>query len=310
VKALALLLVLAACPKSEKKPIEPVKGSNAGSAARLLPNDAAVAIALPPAPPLPDVPFGLPPLPTGALDHQTPDQVALGALLFSDVRLSATGKIACATCHDPANRYAGVPPRARKINDTMPPQIENLAWNVASVTEKLPAHFTATMGRDLAAVELAPGYAPYVARVGADPVKGSLLAFVLTRYDGDSAWDHQERGNSEPGDLAAAGYKIFVGKGRCATCHTPPLYTDFREHDVDFETKSPTRSLRGCAERKSFFRSEESITLDQVLDWYTDDHPKSELHKLTLAPQERLALLTFLGALSGKAPPVRSPAPP
>lgn len=33
-------------------------------------------------------------------------QAQLGRLLFSDVRLSASGKLSCSSCHDPANAYA------------------------------------------------------------------------------------------------------------------------------------------------------------------------------------------------------------
>ena len=306
-KALALLALsvgLAACPKGEKK-IEPVAGSNAGSDARLLPNDAAVAVALPPAPPLPEVPFGLPPVPADVIARITPDQVALGQLLFSDPRLSANGKTSCATCHDPQNRFIGVPPTLRKPDDVMPPQLENLAWSPPA----LDPHFGIVMHQDLAAaakkIAEVPGYQPYLAR--SSDVKLALAGFILTRYDGDSKWDHLERMQGSTDTVATAGYKLFIGKGRCATCHPPPLYTDFNEHDVGLATKARTRSLRGCAERKRFFRSGSATSLDQVLDFYTEDHDHSELHKLTLSPEERTALLTFLERLTGNVPPASSP---
>ncbi|HEX7703628.1 MAG TPA: cytochrome c peroxidase [Kofleriaceae bacterium] len=309
-KALALCLglglALAACPKSngQKKTIEPVNGS--GDAGRqLLPGDAGTAtVTLPPEPPLPEVPFGLPPVPTGALDGVTPEAVAMGSALFHDPRLASDGKTTCATCHDPADHFNGVTPRARKANDKMPPQLENLAWNVKAI-EKLPAHVAEVMHPDLA--KLAGPYQAHIARVGGTPdeaVKKALVAFVITRYDGNSPWDHEER--TEPrsirSDDAAAGYKIFNGKGRCATCHTPPLYTDLREHDLGFTNIAATRSLRGCARRGSFFLAESAITLQNVLDFYLEDHPKTELHKIALTGPEQAQLLTFLAALSGDVP--------
>jgi cytochrome c peroxidase len=313
VKAFALLLLaLAACPKSpksgdEKKAIEQAIGS--GDAGRLLPGDAAATATLPPAPPLPEVPFGLPPVPAGALDGVTPEAVAMGSALFHDPRLASDGKTTCATCHDPADHFNGVTPRARQATDPigkqMPPQLENLAWNPQAIAA-LPAHVADAMHQDLAttAPKLAAAYQAHIARVGGTPdeaVKKALIAFVITRYDGDSAWDHEER-TAKPNNDAAAGYKIFNGKGRCASCHTPPLYTDFRKHDLGFTVIAATRSLRGASKRNSFFLAESAITLENVLDFYTEDHPKTELHKITLTGPEQLQLLTFLDALSGDVP--------
>src|SRR5262249_52974405 len=42
----------------------------------------------------------------------TAAKVALGRKLFFDTRLSADGKISCATCHDPALAFSDAQPRA------------------------------------------------------------------------------------------------------------------------------------------------------------------------------------------------------
>jgi cytochrome c peroxidase len=301
---------LAACPKSndQKKTIEVVNGS--GDAGHLLPGDAAATATLPPAPPLPEVPFGLPPVPAGALDGVTPEAVAMGSALFHDPRLASDGKTACTRCHDPDNRFAGITPTAAKAEvDKMPPQIENLAWNPHAV-ETLPAHVADVMHQDLAtaAAKLAGPYQAHITRVGGTPaeaVKKALVAFVITRFDGNSRWDHQERAGKPVGETevdAAAGYKIFAGKGRCATCHTPPLYTDFRTHNIGFETNNVTRSLRGTTHRKSYFLADSAHSMQAVLDFYMEDQSKTELHKLVLTGREQIQLLTFLDALSGDAP--------
>ena len=49
--------------------------------------------------------LGLPPIPYPAGNSSTPDKVALGKKLFFDTRLAADGKMACATCHDPAEGF-------------------------------------------------------------------------------------------------------------------------------------------------------------------------------------------------------------
>lgn len=310
-KAFALLLIaLTACPKTsdQKRTIEPPHGSD--DAGRLLPGDAATTATLPPAPPVPEVPFGLPPVPSGVLDGVTPEAVAMGSALFHDPRLASDGKTTCATCHDPADHFNGITPRARKatdpIGDQMPPQLENLAWNPHAIAT-LPAHVATAMHQELGAstAKLAAPYRAHIARVGGTPdeaVKKALIAFVITRYDGNAPWDHEERTAKPRDDAAAAGYKIFNGKGRCATCHTPPLYTDFRQHDLGFTTVTATRSLRGASRRKSFFLAESAITLQNVLDFYMEDHPKTELHKIALTAPEQAQLLEFLAALSGDAP--------
>ncbi|MEO8844686.1 MAG: cytochrome c peroxidase [Kofleriaceae bacterium] len=304
---LVLGLALAACPKipkggDEKQAIE--HGSGSG---HLLPGDAAATATLPVAPPLPEVPFGLPSVPAGALDGVTPEAVAMGSALFHDPRLASDGKTTCTTCHDPDHRFAGIAPAK---GDKLPPQIENLAWNPRAI-ETLPAHVADVMHQDLAtaAAKLAVPYEAHLARVGGSPaeaVEQALVAFVVTRFDGNSPWDHQERAAAKPVREAevdaAAGYKIFTGKGRCATCHTPPLYTDFRSHDLGSQTHNVTRSLRGASQRKSYFLADSAHSMTAVLEFYMADQRHNELHKLVLSGPEQVQLLAFLGALSGDVP--------
>jgi cytochrome c peroxidase len=324
---------LAACPKGtdNQHTIEPAAKRDAGGRQLLpLPADAtatgsASAITLPPAPPLPEVPLGLPPVPAGVMDQVTPEAVALGEALFWDPRLSAKSPPRpCSSCHDPANRFIGrreASPKGDQLAHV--PQLENLAWNPAALA-KLPAHVAAVDGQDLAtiAAHLAtiPGYQAHLARVGGTAVSQpaiaaavigrGLAAFVLTRYDGNSPWDRLERTPAPPKtDPIVAGYKVFAGKGGCAVCHTPPLYTDLREHATGRAKPSVTPSLRSVAERRDFF-TDNVTPLEATLDYYAADHPGSELKKVTLTAQERTNLLAFLHALSGEVPTAIMPSLP
>lgn len=322
-----LLLALVACPKSEqKKPVEPSNPSGANENPRdggrqLLPAAEAGIATLPPAPALPEVPLGLPPAPAGVLEAVTPEQVAFGELLFRDPRLAKFPRTQCASCHDIANRYNGVPVPAigsselqsdrrdrRTPPQRTPPQLENLAWNPRAIAA-FPEHFTKEMGHDLAsaanAISEVPAYRAHLERIGGprdEAVTKALVGFVLTRYDASSPWDHQERNAATSKDPVANGYRLFIGKARCGTCHTPPLYTDGRVHDTGLPTPTATRSLRGVATRTALFSDGRALTLDAALDHYTKDHPKTELVKLTLSAQERSDLLAFLGALTGVVP--------
>ena len=48
-------------------------------------------------------------------NRYAPERRALGKLLFFDPRLSGTGDVSCATCHDPARSYGdGRSPAARR----------------------------------------------------------------------------------------------------------------------------------------------------------------------------------------------------
>ena len=308
-----LWLALAGCPKSEqKKPVEPSHPSSAQDGRQLLPASQADVAALPPAPPLPEIPLGLPPAPAGVLEAVTPEQVAFGELLFRDPRLAKYPRTQCTTCHDLANRNNGVPVRTSGSGDHRdrrnPPELENLAWNPRAIAA-FPAHFAKEMGQDLDgaanAIEAVPGYRAHLERIGGgrdEAVTKALVGFLLTRYDAGSPWDHQERSAATSKDPVANGYRLFIGKARCGTCHTPPLYTDGRDHDTGFPTPTATRSLRGVARRAAFFSDGGAHTLGEALDNYTKDHPKTELVKVTLSAQERTDLLAFLETLTGVVP--------
>jgi len=106
---------------------------------------------------------------------------------------------------------------------------------------------------------------------------------------------------------AARGEVVFDGKGKCATCHVPPLYTEPgnnlhspSEIGVDsFQAdRSPTHMYRtaplaGLWSRQSrgFFHDGRFQTLDEVIQHY-DQHLNLEL-----SPQEKKDLVEFVKSL-------------
>ena len=141
----------------------------------------------------------------------TPDQVALGELLFWDGRLASNGTTSCASCHDPAKSFsggidktAGGEPNLRRT-----PSLANLAWasefgwdgRFTSLDDLMHAHVKGQLGQQSLDVPMSrlaalPIYAAHIARVGGTPGEAalrSLEAYALTRYDGDSPWDRMER---------------------------------------------------------------------------------------------------------------------
>jgi cytochrome c peroxidase len=291
-----LLVALAGCPsKGDQKPVEPKR--DAGRS--LLPVDDAGLVVLPPAPPLPVVPAGLPSVPD--VPGVTPEQVALGELLFWDTRLSINNKLACASCHDPAHGYAGAKRQdtaAGKPNLRRAPTLVNLAWHkelgwdgrYGAIGEQLAKHAQGQLGDDLATavarINEVPGYRAHFLRVGGPPTAdlalGALGAYVMTRYAGDAPWDRVERSPDAPADIKA-GYVLFNNKAQCSVCHTPPLYTDLRYHRIGLITspddgrgrvepalrgafKTPT--LRGAAGREGYFHDASAGSLDAAIDWH------------------------------------------
>lgn len=333
----AVTIALAGCPhRADHK----TPRKDAGAVAAI--DDATpTPTVLPPAPPVPHEATGLPALPSSAaLDAITPDQLALGELLFWDGRLATDGKTACATCHDPAHGYAGGvaidKTAAGEPNRRHSPTLANLAWareyawdgRFTSLDELMAAHVKGQLGQDLdagmAKVAALPVYAAHLARVGGmagDAALHALEAFVLTRYEGDSPWDRLEpsarTAKSGTADPVVAGYLVFTGKGQCAVCHTPPLYTDFGYHVIDAQSADEGRgkidpnqhgamrtpTLRGAAARSLFFHDGRFQTLDQAID----AHPPT---KVALTADERVHLLAFVRALTADRPPPSKPVLP
>ena len=349
--SLALLAMLAACPKAgDKKPTDPVPKKDAGIGHTLAPiGDAgAGGVQLPPAPPLPEVPAGLPALPP--VPGVTPDAVALGELLFHDARLSTTGKLACASCHDPAHGYAGgmQATTADKPNLRRTPALVNLAWvkelgwdgRYPTLAELLGAHVRGQLGQpldaSLPALLALPLYKAHFARVGGDAQTAAisaLSAFVLTRYEGRSWWDSVEQTARQPRpgvtpDPIVAGYLVFAGKGQCAGCHPPPLYTDGGYHRIVIDPRDPGRglvdkaqtgafrtpTLRGVMRRAPLFHTGTATSVAAALDHYATigrtPGLDPALATIALTPTDRANLVQFLNALTELRPEPAKPALP
>ena len=342
-KRLLFLALLAGCPKHGDNPKPVEHKHDAGS--RLLDTDGGEALVLPPAPPAPAVPSGLPDAPS----VPRAEDIALGELLFHDARLSTTGKLACATCHAPAHDLAGGrdTTAAGTPNLRRTPTLANLAWatsfgwdgRYATLADLLPAHAKGQLGEDLgsiARVATLPLYAAHFARVGgadAAHATAALAAYVATRYRGDAPWDRDERDRAAPDhELRARGYALFTGKAQCATCHPPPLYTDFGFHRLGLVKLADdgrgrvepakagafkTPSLRGAAARASFFHDGSATALADAIAWHlaggtsqgADPHIV-DLKPVALTPPEVAALSAFVQALTSTAAPPPTPALP
>lgn len=117
-------------------------------------------------------------------------------------------------------------------------------------------------------------------------------------------------GKLDPAKAAPAemrGQEIFFGKGRCASCHQPPYYTDNQMHDLKTERffkpemvnyamevgdgKIKTFPLRGVKDNPPYLHDERLLTLDDTVEFFNlvlDDKLTSE---------EKQDLVAFLRTL-------------
>lgn len=196
-----------------------------------------------------------PPAPVTSAD--TPARQALGKTLFFDPRLSRSGQIACASCHDPDLAWADGRTTSfghgRKVLRRNSPSIlnaglrqtffwdgrayslEDQASQVLSNRDEM--HESAA---DAAAVVASiPGYAPLFTAAFGDPavdqdrVVAAIVSFERTIVGGRSPFDRFLRGESTAlSDDAVRGLHVFRTRGKCMSCHHGPLLTDELFHDV------------------------------------------------------------------------------
>jgi len=195
------------------------------------------------------------------------DAIELGEKLFFEPRLSAGGRVFCASCHVPYRAWQDGRARALGLAETdrNTPSVLNVrlnrwfGWDGAgdslwaqSVRPVLdPREMGASAAQAAALIRDDPEYAcRYRKAFGKPPaapdetvladVGKALAAFQETLVSGRSAFD-EFRDALERGDRAAAaryppaaqrGLRIFIGKGACNTCHFGPAFTNGEFHDI------------------------------------------------------------------------------
>lgn len=103
------------------------------------------------------------------------------------------------------------------------------------------------------------------------------------------------------------GEALFFGRANCATCHTPPYYTDGLMHDLKVErfykpqmingllatTQGPIKTfpLRGIKDSPSYLHDGRLLTLEDVVEFF------NLIQELKLTRQEKADMVAFLRAL-------------
>ena len=255
----------------------------------------------------------------------TAEKVALGRRLFQDPRLSRDGKIACATCHDPARAFTdgrsvavGVSGRQGRLNV---PTLVNRAWGrlffwdgrVRTLEEQVLRPIEDPNEMDLPVRDAA-------ARVGVSTseLSEALAGYVRSIMSGDSSYDRFIAGDRNAlTDEQQMGLQIFRGKGNCTRCHVGPTFTDESLHNTGVawrdgrladkgggEGTFKTPTLREVARTAPYMHDGSLDALQQVVEFYdrggnTNPALDPEIRPLRLTDGEKRALLAFLSSLTG-----------
>jgi len=181
----------------------------------------------------------------------------LGRTLFFDPRLSGSGWISCASCHNPGLAWGDGLPLAMghgmKVLGRRTPTVLNLAWaerlfwdGRADSLEaqalgpiEAPGEMNMSLERMLAVVKGREGYRKMFAQAyPGEPVDSRVVAKALANFErtlvsGVAPFDRWVGGDeSAIPEQAKQGFDLFNGKAKCAKCHEGWSFTDHGFHDI------------------------------------------------------------------------------
>jgi cytochrome c peroxidase len=181
-----------------------------------------------------------------------PELAALGKKLFFDPRLSMHEKFSCATCHQPEKYYTDQLPLSDNIHGTPlsrnTPGLINTAfqtnyfWDMRVLNLEMQARSVIENANEMhgsldkVAEKLNNDeplknafqsvYGGEINKaISPERITAALAAFQRTLSDFESPFDDYMNGNDTVVTMdAVAGFNLFMGKAKCATCHFPPTF--------------------------------------------------------------------------------------
>jgi cytochrome c peroxidase len=195
---------------------------------------------------------------------QTPEKIALGERLFFEGRLSADGRVACATCHDPRRAFSDGLPTSVGIGGLLgrrnAPTIMNALYDTTQFWDgRVSTLEQQAMMPIINPLEMGePSLAAPVAEIAEDPeyraafqrafahapnapdLARAIAAYERTQIAYDTPFDHFIAGDTKAiGDDAQRGWQLFNTRGRCNKCHArdekvpdPTNFTDNDFHNI------------------------------------------------------------------------------
>ncbi|MGM0534816.1 MAG: cytochrome-c peroxidase [Pseudomonadota bacterium] len=198
----------------------------------------------------------LPPIP--ADNSLTPEKVELGKFLFFEPRISSSGVISCATCHNPALGWADRIPRATghdgqigerntptvlnsgflesQFWDGREPDLEGQALGPIEADVEMAMDLEQALERlegfDLYQDKFAQAYPDDEEPISAENLAMAIASFERTLNTPNSPFDRYLRGDMDALDQQEKdGMVAFVDNG-CIACHRGPALTDSQFHRI------------------------------------------------------------------------------
>ena len=161
--------------------------------------------------------------------------------------------------------------------------------------------------------------------INADTVSKAIASFERTVVSRNSRFDHWINGNRKAmTEQEINGFKLFVGRAGCATCHSAPNFTDNGFHNLglaSFGEANPdmgryaqrpvnlmkgafkTPTLRDIARTAPYFHDGSAKTLEEVIEHYVKGgvvktNLSPNMKKIELCGSEKEDLVAFLKALT------------
>ncbi|HEX4875216.1 MAG TPA: cytochrome c peroxidase [Chitinophagaceae bacterium] len=185
--------------------------------------------------------------------------IELGKTLFFDPRLSASGKISCATCHQPEQNWTDGKEKSighlGAVNKRNSPTVQNswfykrLFWDGRAKDLQdqafAPIISESEMGSDMPDVirklRNSKGYQELFKKAygdeGIDPdrMTAAIAVFEKTVISQRSRFDDFLAGNIKAlTNNELRGLHLFRTKAKCMNCHYGPLFTDNSFHNIGF----------------------------------------------------------------------------
>ena len=207
------------------------------------------------------------PAPSTNLSYKA--KIELGKQLYFDGRLSKSGAISCAFCHNPGTGFAD--PRQTSIGieggvgGRQSPTVYNTAFNhvqfwdgrARSLEEQAigpiqnPIEMGETHESVVSKLKKIKGYqrqfrAVFGAEVNLQGIAEAIAAYERTVISTNSAFDKYVAGDAKAMDEAAVrGLALFKGKARCILCHNGPNFTDNQFHNLGVPQVGPLKEDLG-----------------------------------------------------------------
>jgi len=288
----------------------------------------------------------LPPIP--ADNSMTPEKIELGKMLFFEPRISASGVISCATCHNPALGWSDRIPRATghdgQVGDRNTPTVLNSGFLGAQFWDgREPDLEGQALGPIQAAIEMNLTLDEAIDRLkefeiyrqhfaaafpdDPDPINPTNVAQAIASFERtlntpNSPLDRFLRGDVRAmSDQQVRGMKAFVDNG-CVACHNGPALTDsnFYRFELDGPTDAGRQLVTGDPLDERAFRTPTLRNVAVTYPYFHNGSVDNLRDAVNLMGQQMLGqdfeedvledIVAFLHALTGEMPRVEIPALP